>query len=154
MFGPWNRTPSALAFARALTTPPSATDYRGGLYGYTVADVLKTGRAHDPPIRKMQWCCQCRGEPQNWLPFYWQVLHAKKFEKYDLRKIGGVPGFIAIVEGRLLVMGWPVTRSILTCTPWNKMFSCRLSERTMGKASAVANEILVRVAAGDTYNAP
>ena len=73
---------STLAFHRALTAPPSATDYRGGLYGYTVADVLKAGRARDPPIRKMQWRRQCRGEPHNWLPFYWEVPHAKKFGEF------------------------------------------------------------------------
>ncbi|KAJ6449649.1 hypothetical protein C8R45DRAFT_947258 [Mycena sanguinolenta] len=98
----------------------------------------------DPPIHKIQWGCQCRGEQQNWLPFYWEVAHAKKFvrltsvekiihlelkrrgtwlghvwcwycpmahqEKYDLQKIGGIPGFIAIVEARLRTMSWLVTR--------------------------------------------
>ena len=33
-------------------------------------------------------------------------------EKYDLREIGSVTGFIAIVEARLRAMGWPVTRSV------------------------------------------
>ncbi|KAJ6470361.1 hypothetical protein C8R45DRAFT_1104792 [Mycena sanguinolenta] len=132
------RIPTFDAFRQALIAPPSLTDYKGGLYGYNVGDVLKTGHARDPPVRKTQWCRQCRGEPQHWLPFYWKVRHAKKFEKiihielkrrgawlgrvrcsycrtahqekYDLRKIGGILGFIAIVEGRLGDMGWPVIR--------------------------------------------
>ncbi|KAJ6473785.1 hypothetical protein C8R45DRAFT_1103466 [Mycena sanguinolenta] len=146
--------PTFDAFRQALIAPPSLTDYKGGLYGYNVGNILKTGRARDPPVRKTQWCCQCRGEPQHWLPFYWKVRHAKKFgefsvssrksgwtgpekiihielkrrgawlgrvrcsycrtahqEKYDLCKIGGILGFIAIVEGRLGDMGWPVIRS-------------------------------------------
>lgn len=72
----------AIALHRALTATPSATDYQGGLYGYTVGYVLKTGRARDPPIRKIQWGRQCRGEQQDWLPFYWEVPHAKKFGEF------------------------------------------------------------------------
>ncbi|KAF7340932.1 hypothetical protein MSAN_02078200 [Mycena sanguinolenta] len=138
MSGIGNRISSVLSFHHALTASPSATDYLGALYAYTVDDVLKTGRALDPPIRKKQWCRQCRGEWQNWLPFYWKVPHAKKFEKiihvelkrrgawlgceqcwfcltlhqekYDLRQIGGVTGFIAIVEAWLAALGWPIIR--------------------------------------------
>ncbi|KAJ7441690.1 hypothetical protein FB451DRAFT_1190874 [Mycena latifolia] len=41
-------------------------------------NVIKVGRAKEPPKRKRQWLRQCRGEQQDWW-CYWDVPFAAKF---------------------------------------------------------------------------
>ncbi|KAF8183608.1 hypothetical protein K438DRAFT_1975077 [Mycena galopus ATCC 62051] len=123
---------------RAIAAPPSATDGVGGVYVYftqhNAKRVAKIGKADAPVVRQAQWARQCHGELQRWLPFYWEVRFAKKFErivhlqfkrmgawlgrvecrhcgtrhqeKFDLRKCGGVAGLIAVIEHRLGLLGW------------------------------------------------
>ncbi|KAJ7429272.1 hypothetical protein B0H11DRAFT_2412504 [Mycena galericulata] len=71
----------------ALLAPPSASDGRGGFYGFRIAKtrstpgIIKLGRAKVPRKRQAQWARQCRGERHRWLPYYWEVPFYKKFEK-------------------------------------------------------------------------
>ncbi|KAF8212969.1 hypothetical protein K438DRAFT_1751382 [Mycena galopus ATCC 62051] len=128
-----NRIPSRRAFTNALNAPPSPSDGVGGVYAYSVNNVVKVGYSKQPRVRKVQWMRQCRGEQQDWLDFYWEVPYAKKFaivhielkrfgawpglvpcrfchrnhrEKFDLWKCGGIAGLIGIVEARLNALGW------------------------------------------------
>ncbi|KAJ7449392.1 hypothetical protein B0H11DRAFT_1924031 [Mycena galericulata] len=67
----------------AIIMPPSASDRPGGFYTYfdPTFSIAKMGRSNDPARRKLEWARQCRGEAQIWLPFYWEVPFAAKFER-------------------------------------------------------------------------
>ncbi|KAF8157737.1 hypothetical protein K438DRAFT_1986352 [Mycena galopus ATCC 62051] len=68
-----NRIPSRCAFINALNAPPSPSDSIGGVYAYSVNNVVKVSYSKQPRVRKVQWMRQCRGEQQDWLDFYWEV---------------------------------------------------------------------------------
>ncbi|KAJ7464333.1 hypothetical protein B0H11DRAFT_2240733 [Mycena galericulata] len=71
----------------AILAAPSASDCRGGFYGFRIPKtrstlaIVKLGRAKEPRKRQAQWARQCRGERHRWLPYYWEVPFYKKFEK-------------------------------------------------------------------------
>lgn len=76
--------PSSRLLQRAISAPPSPTDGVGGVYVFGVNRGLtfKVGKAKDPVKRKAQWARQCRGEQQEWAPFYWEVPFAGKFGEF------------------------------------------------------------------------
>ncbi|KAJ7511933.1 hypothetical protein B0H11DRAFT_1899429 [Mycena galericulata] len=128
----------------AIVMPPSASDRPGAFYTYfdPTFSIAKMGRSNDPPRRKLEWARQCRGEAQIWLPFYWEVPFAAKFEriihhhyqragawlgpvrctfcgvnhreKYWFHGYSELVRFITTVEHYLGVLGWPI---IIADTP-------------------------------------
>ncbi|KAJ7449500.1 hypothetical protein B0H11DRAFT_1928657 [Mycena galericulata] len=118
-----------------ILDPPSPSDRAGAFYAFfdPTFSTAKYGRSNNPPRRKGEWERQCRGEIQVWLPFYWEVPFAAKFERLihqHYRRAGywlgpmrcaycGVKhrekyradaGLIVVVEHYLGVLGWPVIR--------------------------------------------
>ncbi|KAJ7451188.1 hypothetical protein B0H11DRAFT_1927844 [Mycena galericulata] len=67
----------------AIIMPPSASDRPGGFYTYfdPTFSIAKMGCSNDPARHKLECARQCRGEAQIWLPFYWEVPFAAKFER-------------------------------------------------------------------------
>ncbi|KAF8133171.1 hypothetical protein K438DRAFT_1998223 [Mycena galopus ATCC 62051] len=105
-----NRIPSRCAFTNALNAPPSPSDGVGGVYAYSVNNVVKVGYSKQPRVRKVQWMRQCRGEQQDWLDFYWEVPYAKKFGELssDTSAAAGLSCTERIVHIELKRLGtWP-----------------------------------------------
>ncbi|KAJ7460122.1 hypothetical protein B0H11DRAFT_1924165 [Mycena galericulata] len=121
-----------------ILVPPSPSDRPGGFYAYfdPTLSIAKYGRSDNPARRKREWERQCRGEMQLWLPFYWEVPFAAKFERlihlhyqragYWLGPIRcpycGVKhrekydcdaGFVFTVEHYLGVLGWPIYQEVI-----------------------------------------
>ncbi|KAJ7430665.1 hypothetical protein B0H11DRAFT_2220183 [Mycena galericulata] len=123
-----------------ILVPPSPSDRPGGCYAFfdPTFSIGKLGRSNHPPRRKREWARQCWGEQQIWLPFYWEVPFAAKFErlihlhyrgagawlgpvrcgfcgvnhqeKYRFHGYLAIVAFIVTVEHYLGVLGWPVIR--------------------------------------------